>query len=506
MVRRIFDLPLLVILMGMMAAAMWLPAIHAAATDDEETARAFFYSGIIFFVLMSLIGLSTANYRTANAVRSNLLALVGAYGVLPLMATVPILQAVPDTSFGNAWFEMVSCFTTTGATVYEAAGRLPPSVHLWRAMVGWMGGFFVLLTAMAILAPMNLGGVEVISGRAHGPSVTGARQVTRTADSGERVLRYTKVLFPAYLGLTVVLWVGLMMLGDAPLIALMLAMGTLSTSGIAIGPAPFAIAGGFWAEVLIFAFLTIAITRRAMPGLALADRADKITNDPEVRLAILLVMGVSIALFLRHWLAMIDGTGGMDFMSALRSFWGQVFTALSYLTTTGYQSAEWNSAQVWSDTSAPGLILMGLAITGGGVATAAGGVKLLRVYALFLHSERELERLVHPNSVGGKGVGARRLRQEGAYAAWIFFMLFAITIAIAMMALSLVGVTFEASMVLSVAALTTTGHLAETAAVTPILYGELGAGAQAILAVTMVVGRLETLAILALFAPDGWRR
>ena len=93
---------------------------------------------------------------------------------------------------------------------------------------------------------------------------------------------------------------------------------------------------------------------------------------------------------------------------------------------------------------------------GGGVATTAGGVKLLRVYVLYMHGRRELERLVHPSSIGGSGQRARRLRREGAYVAWIFFMLFAISIAAVMLALSLSGLDFEQSVVLSIAALSTT--------------------------------------------------
>jgi trk system potassium uptake protein len=506
MMRRILDLPPFVILIGMMAIAMWLPAIHAAATDDEGTAQAFFYSGMIFLVLTGMIALSTTKDQPRNDVRSQLIALLGVYLVLPLMATLPVMQAVPDTSFGNVWFEMVSCFTTTGATVYDIAGRLPPSVHFWRALVGWMGGFFVLLTAIAILAPMNLGGVEVLSGRVPGRGVAGAHQVTRIAEPAARILRYATILGPAYGGLTVILWIGLMMLGNAPLMALSQAMGTVSTSGVTVSEGDFVVQGGFWAELLIFAFLCMAVTRRSMPGLGLVDRAVRISADPEVRLAVLLVAGVSMALFLRHWLTAFEASAQMDFRAAFQSFWGGVFTTLSYLTTTGYQSQDWDTAQVWSGLGTPGLILMGLAIIGGGVATTAGGVKLLRVYALFRHGERELERLVHPSSIGGKGAAARRLREEGAYVAWIFFILFAVTIAIVMMALSLVEQPFEAAMILAVSALTTTGALAETAGVQPILYGELDGAAQAILAVTMVIGRLETLAILALFAPDGWRR
>jgi trk system potassium uptake protein TrkH len=152
------------------------------------------------------------------------------------------------------------------------------------------------------------------------------------------------------------------------------------------------------------------------------------------------------------------------------------------------------------------MMLLGLAIIGGGVATTAGGVKLLRVYALFRHGERELERIVHPSSVGGQGTEARRLRREGAYMAWIFFMLFAMSIAVTILALSMAGQPFQEALVLSLAALTTTGPLAGTALDQPILYGPLTAPEKAILGLAMIVGRLETVALIALLAPGDWRR
>jgi trk system potassium uptake protein TrkH len=150
-------------------------------------------------------------------------------------------------------------------------------------------------------------------------------------------------------------------------------------------------------------------------------------------------------------------------------------------------------------------VLAGLAIFGGGIATTAGGVKLLRVYALFRHGERELDRLIHPKSVGGSGQSARRLRREGAYLAWIFFMLFALSIAILVAALALVGIEFETALILTLGALTTTGPLTSVAATEPIALALLPAAAKAILGVAMVIGRLELLAILVLLAPDSWR-
>lgn len=142
---------------------------------------------------------------------------------------------------------------------------------------------------------------------------------------------------------------------------------------------------------------------------------------------------------------------------------------------------------------------------GGGVATTAGGVKLLRVYALYRHGEREIERLVRPSSIGGAGAQARRLRRQGAQIAWIFFMLFALSIAVTMMALSITGLGFEASTTFAVASLSTTGPLAAVATETPLFWADLDTAARVITAAAMVLGRLETLAIIALLNPDFWR-
>jgi trk system potassium uptake protein TrkH len=133
-------------------------------------------------------------------------------------------------------------------------------------------------------------------------------------------------------------------------------------------------------------------------------------------------------------------------------------------------------------------------------------VKLLRVYALLRHGERELEKIIHPNSIGRGGTEARRLRREGAQFAWVFFMLFATSIAAVCALLLLAKVDFEPAIVLTIAALTTTGQLAELGAARPIAYGDLADPVKIILGVAMVVGRLETLALLALILPGRGRR
>lgn len=500
--KRLLDLPLVVILMGIGALSMYLPAIHALSLHHLHVARSFFYGGTLFLVLTAMLAMATAQYRPRNAAHSHLLALFLAFALLPLMLAAPFAEALRTTSYMNAWFEMVSSFTTTGATLYEPA-RLPPSLHLWRAQVGWMGGFFILIAAMAILAPMNLGGYEVISTRHIGQDEAKLRQITHVADPSQRLVRYTAQLFPVYAGLTLLLWGGLLIAGESAFVALIHAMSTLSTSGISPFPDLSNAASGVWGEMMIFLFLFFAISRQTLPGAMQTGRRRGLHNDPEFRIGVLAVVVLPAFLFLRHWLVATADVAGLP--HALHAYWGNMFSVLSFLSTTGFISADWAEARFWSGMQTPGLILVGLALVGGGVATTAGGVKILRVYALYRHGLREMEKLVHPHSVAGKGAIGRQLERQGAFVAWLFFMLFAISIALVMSLLALFGLEFEQATIFTIAALSTTGQLAQVAGDAPMSYAALGAGPKVILAAAMVLGRMETLALVALLAPNAWR-
>jgi trk system potassium uptake protein TrkH len=258
--------------------------------------------------------------------------------------------------------------------------------------------------------------------------------------------------------------------------------------------------------VLIFGFMALALTRRSLPGAVLTDRNHPILSDHELRLALFFLALVPSLLFARHWMGALAVEEMFNLSAAARALWGGLFTTLSFLTTTGFESADWQGARLWSGLNSPGLVLLGLAMMGGGIATTAGGLKLLRVYALARHGERELDRLVHPSSIGGGGDSERRFRQGGAYVAWIFFMLYAITFAAVIAALTLRGMQFEQALILTVSAVTTTGPLADLASAAPIRMIELTQSQKAILGAAMVVGRVEILAILALFSPGVWRR
>ncbi|OYU19902.1 MAG: potassium transporter TrkH [Rhodobacteraceae bacterium PARR1] len=487
------DLPLLLQMAAITALSMLLPAAHATVTGDHHVARAFFYSAVILLVLLGFVALAVTGHRPRDLTRAHLTALLWAYLLLPVLMALPMTQALPGADWVDLWFEMISAFTTTGATLLDAAA-VPDTLHLWRAQAGWMGGFVILVAAAAILAPVNLGGAEVITGRVPGQRDDGPYWFTGTVDPAARVRRHAGQVLPVYAGVTLALWLGLILAGGKGLPAFVLALSSVSTSGITMGqPVP-----GRWAEVLILLVLLMALSRRFWPGAAMRREVGPIRQDPELRLALVITGVVTAILFLRHAVAATDGQG---LGPALAALWGAVFTTISFLTTTGFVSADWETARFWSGLDTPGVVLAGLAILGGGVATTAGGVKLLRVHALFRHSGREMEKLIHPNSVGARG-----FQRDGAYAAWIFFMLTALSIAAGTAVLTLLGQGFEPALVLTLSALTTTGHLAQLSAESPIALALLSPWVKLAMGGLMIVGRLETLALLVFLVPATLRR
>ncbi len=499
--EKLFEAPLIVILMGIGAASMTIPAIHAFMIDDHATSRAFFYSAVLFSILFVMVALATTGMRIRRQGRSHLISIVACLAALPLMLAVPLSEAVPDTRYINAYVEMVSSLTTTGLTLFEP-DRLPPSVHLWRALVGWMGGLFIWVIAIAILAPLNLGGFEVTSKAEIGQ---GARHAGKNR-SGRRLIRYTARLFPIYGGLTLILWLWLYLAGESALVAACHAMATLSTSGISPLGGLEQGSGSFLSELLVFVFFVFALSRLTFIR---EDRTlgwRSLYQDPELRLGLGICGVVAGVLFARHWMVSFEGPSEITIIEALRGLWGALFTVASFLTTTGFVSSDWDVAQSWSGLESPSVLLLGLAVFGGGVATTAGGVKLLRVHALYKHSFREMEKLVQPSSIGGAGREGRRFRRQGAFAAWVFFMLFALSIAVVMTGFSFSGgLDFEEAMILTISALSTTGPLTEVAGSLPIDLSGLSDGARGLLSAAMVLGRLEALALIAFLNPEFWR-
>ena len=494
LLARLRHVPLLVVLLGATGLAMLIPSAHAFLGGQAAVGRAFLHSGLILALLAGFLALATSRPAQGTGSKTaarGLFPLLGAiYLVLPAAMAVPLAEVL-SLPFLDAWFEMVASFTTTGATLLDTPRALPEAVHLWRGMAGWFGGFLVLVSATALLAPLGLGGFELIRPLAQ----AAPRQGDLGLSAGQRMRAHALAVLPVYLGLSALLWLVLVLLGVPGFAALMQAMAALSTSGIlaqeSLGPV------GFGAELAIFMALVLGLSRSFMPGPGATPRG-RFNPGPELRLGMLIVALVVLIVVLRHWLGAFDAAEGENLPALGRAAWGAAFTGLSFLTTTGFVSDGWIASRAWSGLTPPGLVLMGLAVIGGGVATTAGGVKLLRVYALARLSKLEMERMIYPSMVPGGGEKLRFLTTSGGRAAWLFVMVFAIAVAILVAALMLTGMSFETGLVFTIAALTTTGPLVQVAGDLSLHWALLSLPAKMVLALGMILGRLEILVLLAL--------
>ncbi|MFK7942624.1 MAG: potassium transporter TrkG, partial [Paracoccaceae bacterium] len=419
---------------------------------------------------------------------------------------IPLVLVTPSLGIVGAWFAMVAALTTTGGSAYARVSAAPDAVHLWRGLVGWFGGLLTLMAAYVVLAPRRLGGFEVL---AAADGLAGQRSVDLRVPQARfmsRSGRALKTILPVYAMMTVGLAL-IFNVADKPgLVAAVHAMSIVSTSGISPVQGGFAASGSFWAELAAAACMVLAASRVLYRDATQSGRRRAWLDDPELRLMAVFVTLATALLFLRHWVGVLMIDVDVDTLDGLRAFWGALFTTISFMTTTGFESFAWESARDWSGLANPGLILLALCTIGGAAATTAGGVKLIRAYALIRHGTRELERIAMPSSVAGAGAGPRGLRREGAFIAWAFMMLFIIALMVSVLALTLSGMAFDTALIAAIAALSNTGPAFAAVAEGDQSFATLTAMQRAILAAAMFLGRVETLAAIALFNPGNWQR
>ena len=495
----------------MALAVLMVPcAVLAHVQGDAPAALAFAqWSGL---AALGATGLGLARYRqpVRTVARDEILTVIGAFAALPLLAAAPLTVAVPGLTLERGYFEMVSTLTTTGLTSVGDLSVLSDTVHLWRALTAWLGGLVALTAAAAVFNPRNLGGYEVQADSRRGP-VGRLSGMPAWAGTGERATADRRLgmafsaIAPAYALLTLVLSLGFLAAGVPSLKAVVQAVGIMSTSGLAIDGNGFG--GGVVVEAMALGFMVLAATRHAFGAGGVGVRANRFRADPEVDLAIFTI-GVAAGWILLRGAATVGlGQLAHDVPEGLRAVWGAIFTTTAFLTTTGYVSAFWEESHARIGLGAPAMLLMALATMGGGVASTAGGVKLLRSFALFQHGVAEMRQLGHPSAVSPRRSGPHRISFTGALLAWLFVMLFLLALGLTALALGAAGIGLDHALAAAVAALTNTGPVyALTAGPGSPPMHTFEPTARMILCAAMVVGRVEVLAVVALANPAYWRR
>ena len=487
-------LPLLFHIFGLACSLMFVIAAFALFTNLFREARIFFYIGLTGILVLSLVILGTTNRDLKETGVSQLFSLILSFIFLPLFLAFPTWIIFPNINWFDAYLDMVSAFTTTGFPVLEKENLSPP-VHLWRALVAWFGGGLIWIAAFVILLPVNFGGLEIFSNEQN--SKNSNRKLTLDERSST-LIKVSKKLIPIYLGLTVALWGCLTSFGTDGYTSLIRALSVVSTSGIS-GPEKFELDGaGFKGELIIVFFLLLAISNNIIKIFYKQFSLKGIFSDKEIRLGLFITLSATI-LFTLKQMSVGDLYIGLvgSFGNLFRIIWGNFFTVFSFITTNGYVSAFWDPSLVSVDLSYAVIILMGLSLFGGGVATTAGGIKLLRIAILFSAFSNETGKLLHPSSVAVKNNYFKDIKMS-VFMAWIFFMLFMVSTAILTIILTVFESRFEDAIVLAVACLTTTGPIIEIVELENFLIIDLPIFSKIALIIGMVLGRLEILVALSL--------
>ncbi len=481
-----------------MSILMIVPALVAFLESDYFIAKTFLYSSCAGIIVYTLIAIALSNVIKVQNNFEKLLSFILSYLFLPIFMALPLVLSMAEVSLIDAWLEMVSSFTTTGLNITNLETFSSNALHLWHGMVSWIGGIFFWICAISILLPLNISRFEI------GDNDLVGRSRMKGYESIDSVLSNARHLIPIYLIITIALWLFLTLAGVSGFQALLMAMSVISTSGFHLMENE--VPNVFLIEGIILIFFVFALSKSLFFRDINDIRKFRIFNDPEIRLALIITLAVTGLFFTKSAYVLLSESTDINIVVLLTHFWGIFFSVISYLVTMGVESKVWFDLPSFALAEVSTVSVMGLAMIGGGVATTAGGVKLLRVYILYRNAAQEVDMMLHPNSIPSKkGKGSISDNRNNRLMAWIFFMLFITAFAFFSLVFSMLFNDVAPGLALSVSALTTTGPLFANAGY-EILLAEINHIFKVMLGLAMILGRLEILVIVALIFPSVWSK
>ena len=394
-------------------------------------------------------------------------------------AFVGALPFVIEFGFGfavDAFFESASGFTTTGATIFTDVERLPKSFLLWRALTQWLGGMGIIVLGIAILPKLAVGGMELLAAEAPGPI---QEKLT------PRIAQTAKALWGIYVLLTVAEVVVLLLLGLGPLDAVAHAFATMATGGFSTKNESIGAFGSAGVEWTVTLFMVLAGASFAIHYQWLRGKFSALKQDSELRLYLgILVVSSAVVL-----LNLMLGRVTPSLFEGVRL---AAFQVVSIVTTTGFVTAEYDG---WPELTRTLLFL--LMFTGGCAGSTGGSVKIVRLLIVFKKIAVDVKRVLQPHAVLPVQLGARAIPDDVVSSVTTFFVLFVFLFVSGGVCLTVMGLDPFTSFSAAAACLGNIGP--GFGEVGPSLtYAGLPAPAKVLLAILMIVGRLELYTVMVI--------
>ena len=463
------------------AAMLLLPMVCSAIYGEWYMLPAFLLPAVILLLLGLAASLRTPKNTTIYA-RDGLAIVALVWVLMSAFGALPFVISGEIPAFADAFFEMVSGFTTTGSTILNDVEALSHGALFWRSFSHWVGGMGVLVFAMAVL-PMTDGRAMHLM-RAEVPGPTCGKLSSKLSDSA-------KILYSIYFAMTA-LEVALLCAGGMSLYdSLIHSFGTAGTGGFSNRALSIGAYQNPYFEWVIGIFMLLFGVNFNLYYFILMRHFREAFGSEELRayLGIVLFSTVTIA---ANILSMAGSVG-----EAVRTAFFQVS---SIITTTGYGTTDFN---LWPTYSR--ILLLLLMFVGGCAGSTAGGLKVSRVIIFFKAARQDLNKMLHTHAVTAIRFEGKPLDEKTLQGVHNYFNVYMLLIMLSTVLVSLDGFDMITTFTAVITCLNNVGPGMEI--VGPMgNFSQFSAPVKYLLSFDMLAGRLELYPMLALFAPRLWRR
>ena len=461
------------------AALLALPAVTALTYG--ESLRPFLLTALLLVAVGLVMGRKKPA-RTALYARDGFAVVALAWLLMSAFGALPFVLSGDIPFYVDAFFETVSGFTTTGASILTEIEPLHRGILFWRSFTHWVGGMGVLVFVMAILPMTDGHGMHLMRAEVPGPSV--GKLVSRMSDTA-------KILYGIYLVLTVIEII-LLMVGGMPLFdSCIHAFGSAGTGGFSNRNLSVGAYGNAYFDVVIGVFMLLFGVNFNLYYFLLIKRFKDVFHSEELRayLGIVAAAVIAIAVDILH----IYGSVGKSLRYAF-------FQVSSIITTTGFATADFNTWPTFSKG-----ILVVLMFIGACAGSTGGGVKVARVVILVKSSLADMRKMLHPNAIATVRFEGKPLTERSVRGVHVFISVYVLVFAVSFLLLTLEGFDLVTTFTALAACINNIGPGLEV--VGPMgNYAQFSPWAKLLLSFNMLVGRLEIFPMLLLCAPSIWKR
>ncbi len=418
------------------------------------------------------------NRRTAYVSVSSTWAIFSVFGMVPYL----IGGYIPNIT--DAYFETISGFTTTGATILDDVERLPHGILFWRSLTHWIGGLGIVFFTVAVLPSLVGGNMKVFAAEATGPL---------RSKMHPRLSTSAKWIWTIYIALTVSCLVAYRLAGMDWFDSVNYSMSILATGGFSPHNDSIVFFHSPAIEYTTIVFMFLSGMNFTLLYLTIFKTKFKLLkNNSEFKLYITLI--VLITLFL---IMMLISHMGYDMESAIRS---GLFQTVSMITTTGLFN---DNIGQWPHIS--WILLVSCMFIGSCAGSTSGGFKCIRAVMIIKVIRNEFRRILHPNAVLPVKVNGQNVEQHRIFTLLSFFAVFVAMCLVSMTIMVLAGIDNTNAIAITFSCISNMG-LSLSTDVGPVMsWSTLPEGIKWVCSLLMLIGRLEIMSVLVLFTREFWQ-